>query len=113
MNAMLLRMPALDMDVQVALLLIVLLLLGLLAVRIVNRPKPALRLIVQHHSAKGLTVAAIARELALSQDAVRLLLSAPMTRKFEPSGRNYRPDRQPMPQGSRRVELGNRCDVSA
>jgi hypothetical protein len=114
MSALLQSLPVLDGDIQAGLLLVALLLMALLAVRLASRPKPVLRLLVQDRASRGLTVPAIAREFSLSQDAVRLLLvSAPARRKIEPSGRNYRTDRQSVPQGSRRVTVGSRCDVSA
>ena len=114
MNALLQSIPVLDDNVQAALLLVALLLMALLAVRLASRPRPVLRLLVQDRSSRGLTVTAIARELSLSQDAVRLLLvRAPERRKIEPAGRNYRTDRQAVPQGSRRVSVGSHCDVSA
>jgi len=114
MNALLQNFPVIDGDLQAALLLVALLLTTLLAMRLSNRPKPALRLLVQDRATRGLTVPAIAREFSLSQDAVRLLLvTAPDRRKIEPAGRNYRADRQSVPQGSRRVSVGSRCDVSA
>jgi hypothetical protein len=94
----------------VATLLLVVLVVG----RATRRTKPTIRLVAKGHASRGLTVPAIARELGLSQDAVRLLLGPErVTRKIEPAGRNYRADRQPAPRKATRSTIGSRCDVSA
>lgn len=107
-------LPALDSETQVGLLLVAFLLLALLAIRLLSRPRPPLRALVLDRATRGLSVPAIARDLALSQDAVRLLLTtSEAARKKEPTGRKYRHEPPVAPQASRRVSLGNRCDVSA